>query len=241
MGTINPSLPTIGQSNSTEDPDIVTCFTAILAEFNGNIDNNNIKSSAAIAWSKLATLNTGQIVVGNAGVPTAVTLSGDATVDNTGVLTIGNAKVSSNKANLTSVTQAATATLTAKTTADGIFAITGATSTTASLTANNYAIVNATFDVQITNGVAGSALNALVIGYLYLDGVAQSGTAIWYPQMADVGAAAVARQTISQNWRVSLSSGGTHTLDLRAQIGTAGYTLDVFITNTKFTYFLISQ
>jgi len=50
--------------------------------------NADVASNAAIAYSKLATLNTGQIVVGNAGVPTAVTMSGDATIDNTGAVTI---------------------------------------------------------------------------------------------------------------------------------------------------------
>lgn len=55
-----------------------------------SIVNADISNSAAIAYSKLATLNTGQILIGNAGVPTAATMSGDATIDNTGVVTIPN-------------------------------------------------------------------------------------------------------------------------------------------------------
>ncbi len=52
------------------------------------IVNADVASNAAIAYSKLATLNTGQIVVGNGGIPTAVTMSGDATVDAAGVVTV---------------------------------------------------------------------------------------------------------------------------------------------------------
>ena len=54
------------------------------------IVNADVNAAAAIAYSKLATLNTGQILAGNAGVPTAVTMSGDATISATGVVTIPN-------------------------------------------------------------------------------------------------------------------------------------------------------
>lgn len=61
------------------------------------ITNNMINSAAAIAYSKLASLSTGQLLVGNAGVPTATTLSGDATVGTTGVLTIANLAITNAK------------------------------------------------------------------------------------------------------------------------------------------------
>src|SRR5262245_222410 len=54
MAIISPTLPTIGQPNSTEDPDILSALTTIRDEFNGNIDNANIKNTAAIAYAKLA-------------------------------------------------------------------------------------------------------------------------------------------------------------------------------------------
>jgi hypothetical protein len=64
----------------------------------GNIVNNDVKSNAAIAYSKLAALATGQILVGSGGsVPTPVTLSGDGTVDGSGVLTIGADKIDATK------------------------------------------------------------------------------------------------------------------------------------------------
>jgi hypothetical protein len=55
-----------------------------------SITNAKVKTDAAIALSKLASGTSGQIIVANAGgVPTYVTLSGDATISNAGVLTIG--------------------------------------------------------------------------------------------------------------------------------------------------------
>ncbi len=59
--------------------------TAIVA---GVIVNADINASAAIAFSKFATLATGHILAGNGGVVTDVALSGDATIGATGVLTI---------------------------------------------------------------------------------------------------------------------------------------------------------
>jgi hypothetical protein len=60
----------------------------------GDIANANIKSDAAIAYSKLAALNSAQILVGNgSNVPTAVSVTGDVTISNAGVTAIGSAKV----------------------------------------------------------------------------------------------------------------------------------------------------
>lgn len=63
----------------------------------GSIVNADINASAAIAYSKLATLATGSILAGNAGVPTATALSGDATIGATGVLTIANDAITTAK------------------------------------------------------------------------------------------------------------------------------------------------
>jgi len=60
----------------------------------GDIANANISASAAIAHSKLAALNSAQILVGNgSNVPTAVDVTGDVTISNAGVTAIGSAKV----------------------------------------------------------------------------------------------------------------------------------------------------
>lgn len=61
-------------------------LTAIVA---GVIVNADINAAAAIAFSKLAALTSGNILVGSAGnVPTSVTMSGDATIIASGALTI---------------------------------------------------------------------------------------------------------------------------------------------------------
>lgn len=60
----------------------------------GTIANADISTTAAIAFSKFAALTSAQILVGSgANVPTAVAVSGDITIDNTGATVIGNNKV----------------------------------------------------------------------------------------------------------------------------------------------------
>lgn len=60
----------------------------------GSITNSLISTSAAIAFSKLATLADGNILVGSAlGVATSVAVTGDVTITNAGVTAIGTAKV----------------------------------------------------------------------------------------------------------------------------------------------------
>ena len=60
----------------------------------GDIINANIKSDAAIAYSKLAALNSAQILVGNgSNVPTAVSVTGDVTISNAGVTAIAAGSV----------------------------------------------------------------------------------------------------------------------------------------------------
>ena len=55
----------------------------------GSVVNASVAANAAIAFSKLATLTSGNILVGNSSnVPTSVALTGDVTVSNTGVTTL---------------------------------------------------------------------------------------------------------------------------------------------------------
>jgi len=58
----------------------------------GGITNNEISNTAGIALSKLGSINAGQILVGpnGNGAPTAVAMSGDVTISDTGATTIGN-------------------------------------------------------------------------------------------------------------------------------------------------------
>lgn len=52
MGLI--TVPQVSDGDTAEASDINTPVNTIANEFNGNIDNSNIKSGAAIATSKLA-------------------------------------------------------------------------------------------------------------------------------------------------------------------------------------------
>jgi len=69
--------------------------TANIAD--GAVTNAKINASAAIAFSKFASLATGHILAGNAGVVTDVTMGGDATIGATGTVTIANNAVTSAK------------------------------------------------------------------------------------------------------------------------------------------------
>ena len=71
----------------------------------GTVSNTMLAGS--IALTKLANLTSGQLIVGNgSNVPTAVAMSGDATLANTGALTIANDAVTAAKLADTSVTAA---------------------------------------------------------------------------------------------------------------------------------------
>ena len=59
-----------------------------------NINNSNVAAGAAIVFSKLENLTSSQIIVGNASnVPAAVAMSGAATIDNAGVVTLASGGV----------------------------------------------------------------------------------------------------------------------------------------------------
>ena len=84
---------------TTITPSDASVTTAKLAD--GAVTNAKVDAAAAIAFSKLASLTSGNILVGNASnVPASVALSGDATISNTGVLSIAaNAVVTADIAN----------------------------------------------------------------------------------------------------------------------------------------------
>jgi hypothetical protein len=77
--------------------------TIITTGDSGTVTNAMLAGS--IALTKLANLTSGQLIVGNtSNVPTAVAMSGDATISNTGALTIANDAVTAAKLADTSVT-----------------------------------------------------------------------------------------------------------------------------------------
>jgi len=69
----------------------------------GTLTNAEIATNAALAFSKLAALSTGQILVGNAGVVTSATLSGDASISAAGVITVADGVITGTKIALSTV------------------------------------------------------------------------------------------------------------------------------------------
>jgi hypothetical protein len=83
MATISVSLPSDGETIDASDYN--TPINTIVNEFNGNIDNNNIKSAAAIDGSKIAdasiTPNKLDLDVGSATVTTSETTTSTSYTD----------------------------------------------------------------------------------------------------------------------------------------------------------------
>lgn len=74
--------------------DIAITNAGVTSIASGAIVNADVSASAAIDYSKLATLTSGNILVGSAGnVATSVAMSGDATIVASGAVTIGSGAV----------------------------------------------------------------------------------------------------------------------------------------------------
>lgn len=83
-------------TDSIVNADINSAAGIVYSKLNlsNSIVNADINSAAAIAFSKLAALPSAQILVGNgSNVATAVAVSGEATIANTGAVTLSNAAV----------------------------------------------------------------------------------------------------------------------------------------------------
>lgn len=89
---------TISKLNALGTPTVdVSGAVGTLSLAAGSVTNTEIATSAAIQHDKLAALSTGQLIVGNAGTPTAATVSGDATIAADGAVTIANDAVTQAK------------------------------------------------------------------------------------------------------------------------------------------------
>jgi len=85
---------TISKLNALGTPTVdISGAVGSLSIANNSIANIHVQSGAAIQFSKLESLTTGQLIVGNAGTPTAATLSGDATISSSGALTIASSSI----------------------------------------------------------------------------------------------------------------------------------------------------
>lgn len=78
--------------------DVTISNTGVTSIASGAIVNADINASAAIAHSKLASMSSGNILVGSSGsVPTSVAVTGDVTISNAGLTTIANDAVTFGK------------------------------------------------------------------------------------------------------------------------------------------------
>ncbi len=92
------TLPNLNQTGVNEWSDVEGNDVALRNVINGQLQNDNLASNAAIAHSKLANATAGQLLIANAsGVITATTMSGDATLSSSGALTIANQAVTNAK------------------------------------------------------------------------------------------------------------------------------------------------
>jgi hypothetical protein len=89
MALIYPTLPTLGQPTTTEDPKIRQSLADIVAAINGNLDTTNISPTANINGTQLQAGS-----VGTAQLGTAVVKSGNVSIgthQNVGSLVSGTA------------------------------------------------------------------------------------------------------------------------------------------------------
>jgi hypothetical protein len=154
----------IGTSTTTIADDSITSAKIV----DGAIVNADVNTSAAVAFSKLADLADGNILVGNgSNVATSVNPSGDIDVSNTGAFTIANDAVTTDK--LANSINTEIAANTAKT---------GITSGQANaITANTAKVTNATHTGDVTGATALTiATDAVDIGMLSASGTADATT-----------------------------------------------------------------
>jgi hypothetical protein len=96
LATVNSGNVLVGNASNVAasvaiSGDITLSSAGVVDISAGAIVNADINASAAIAFSKLAALNSGAILLGNASnVATAVTLTGDVTISNAGVTSIAS-------------------------------------------------------------------------------------------------------------------------------------------------------
>lgn len=97
QGAVGEGVPSGGSTNEVlfkqSGTDYDTAWGAITSAMIGDLEivNADIAANAAIAYSKLATLTAGNIVLGSASnVATSTAVTGDVTISNTGVTSIAS-------------------------------------------------------------------------------------------------------------------------------------------------------
>ncbi len=142
---------------------------------NDTIVNGDIKSDAAIAFSKLASLTDSHILVGNgSGVPTAVAITGDIGIDNTGLTSISAGAIVNDDISATAAISGSKVE-SGSTTVAGVLQLSDATnsaSTTLAATANAVRATKVVADAALpkSGGTVTGALNIATTGSFVLKG-----------------------------------------------------------------------
>jgi len=90
----NSSIGATGHSTGK----FTTLEATTSVNFNNKIENDDINTTAAIAFSKLEALDDGKLLIGSAAnVATKQSISGDITISNAGVATVGAEKIDNGK------------------------------------------------------------------------------------------------------------------------------------------------
>jgi hypothetical protein len=200
--------------------DVTISNTGVTSIASGVVVNADINAAAAIDYSKLAALNSGQLIVGSAAnVPTVRTITGDVTISNTGVTSIAagvivDADIDAGAAISGSKIVAGT------TSARGTLQLTDSTSSTSTTTAATPNAVKSAYDLAdaalpktggTMTGAITFAAGQTIAGYGLLDG-AQTWTKGQRGEITALtdGATITADFADSNNFSVTL--GGNRTL-----------------------------
>ena len=169
----------------------------VIVSGNASIVNADINASAAIAYSKLATLTSGNIVLGSsANVATSTAVTGDVTISNTGVTAIATGVIVNADINASAAIEGSKI-VAATTSVVGAVQLSDSTSTTSSVLAATPTAVKAAYDQANTKASLSTAQTFTA---------AQRGT---ISALTD-GATITADFAVANNFSVTL--GGNRTL-----------------------------
>jgi len=163
--TLTSAQILVGNAASVATPvsvtgDVTISNAGVTAIASDVIVNADVKTDAAIAFSKLAALTSGNILVGSAGnVATSVAMSGDATIVAAGTLTIANSAVTAAKISDTSGAKKLTV---ATVTAANLVAAGSGVAVLAGVAIPDNAIITRTF-YEVTTTFAGNGDDASTI------------------------------------------------------------------------------
>ena len=141
----------------------------------GSVTNTKVNASAAIDYSKLAALTSGNLLVGSgANVATSVAMSGDGTLSSAGALTIAAGAVEATMLAADAVTTAKITDVNVTTAKIADDAVTADKLANTAVTAGSYTTADITVDAQgrVTSASDGSADNTL--GFASAQGVMES-------------------------------------------------------------------